>query len=269
MAIPPGAGACQTGGMRQGLLSLVLGVAVVWGVDARAAASAPALPASPTPQSSVDVKPPQDSLPQRLSACTACHGIDGRAGPDGYYPRLAGKPQGYLYNQLLNFREGRRRYGPMVWLVDHLSDDYLQEIAGYFSGLHHPYPPPMAPASDAAVLARGQALVFKGDAALRLPACVQCHGQALTGVLPAIPGLLGLPRDYLAAQLGAWASGNRQGHKPDCMADVAKALAPEDVGAVTAWLASQPWPLDGRPAAKLPSPLPKPCGGVGTPGGAP
>jgi hypothetical protein len=26
---------------------------------------------------------------------------------DGYYPRIAGKPAGYLYNQLLNFRDGR------------------------------------------------------------------------------------------------------------------------------------------------------------------
>lgn len=258
--------------MKPGMLWVILGGAatatLLWVVDARAAAQGVA-PADTVASAVTLTRRPQDTLAQRLSACTACHGIDGRAGPDGYYPRLAGKPQGYLYNQLLNFREGRRRYGPMVWLVDHLSDDYLQEIAGYFSGLQHPYPPPMLPAQDAAVLARGRELVLKGDAALRLPACVQCHGQALTGVLPAIPGLLGLPRDYLAAQLGAWASGNRQAHRPDCMAEVAKALSPQDVGAVTAWLASQPWPLDGKPAPRLTAPLPKPCGGVGVAGGAP
>jgi cytochrome c553 len=38
----------------------------------------------------------KDSMTQRTLACTACHGEQGRAGPDGYYPRLAGKPAGYL-----------------------------------------------------------------------------------------------------------------------------------------------------------------------------
>ena len=28
-------------------------------------------------------------------------------------------------------------------------------------------------------------------------ACASCHGSALTGVEPTVPGLLGLPRDYL------------------------------------------------------------------------
>ena len=56
-------------------------------------------------------------MAQRTLACTACHGKQGRAGPDGYYPRLAGKPAGYLYNQLLNFRDGRRRNAAMRYLV--------------------------------------------------------------------------------------------------------------------------------------------------------
>ncbi len=53
--------------------------------------------------------PPQDTLSQRVLACTACHGQEGRAAPDGYHPRIAGKPAQYLFNQLVNFREGRRR----------------------------------------------------------------------------------------------------------------------------------------------------------------
>ncbi|MCB2071660.1 MAG: cytochrome C, partial [Ottowia sp.] len=36
--------------------------------------------------------PFRDDMAQRTLACTACHGEQGRAGPDGYYPRLAGKP---------------------------------------------------------------------------------------------------------------------------------------------------------------------------------
>src|SRR6478752_5549406 len=86
--------------------------------------------------------PFEDTMAQRTQACSACHGREGRAGPDGYYPRIAGKPAGYLYNQLLNFREGRRHYGLMAGLLETLSDSYLDEIAHYFSALDVPYPPP-------------------------------------------------------------------------------------------------------------------------------
>lgn len=199
----------------------------------------------------------EDSIAQRTMACTACHGAQGRAGPDGYYPRLAGKPVGYLYNQLLNFRDGRRHYALMTQLVDPLSDAYLLEIARYFSALELPYPAPAAAAAPTAVLQRGQTLVMQGDAARRLPACISCHGQAMTGVTPNVPGLLGLPRDYLNAQLGAWRTGQRRAHAPDCMAHIVAQMSNEDINAATSWLAAQPVPANGKPAVALPS---KPAG---------
>lgn len=204
-----------------------------------------------------------ETMQQRVLACVVCHGKEGRATPDGYFPRIAGKPAGYLYHQLLNFRDGRRSYPQMAYLIEHLTDDYLREIAGYFSALELPYPPPPAPQAPAAVLERGRLLVQQGDAARQVPACVQCHGQAMTGVAPAIPGLLGLPRDYLNSQLGAWATGQRRAQAPDCMARIARQLGPDDVSAVSAWLSAQPVPAGGRPAMALPALLPQPCGGVG------
>src|SRR6187431_2234856 len=109
-----------------------------------AAAAAPAAPAVF-----------QDTMAQRTLACTSCHGREGQAGPDGYYPRIAGKPAGYLYNQLLNFREGRRHYGLMARLLDPLSDAYLLEIAQYFASLDLPYPAPRAPDVPGTLLERG------------------------------------------------------------------------------------------------------------------
>lgn len=204
--------------------------------------------------------PPQDTLAQRVAPCTTCHGKQGRAAPDGYQPRIAGKPAGYLYHQLLNFRDGRRRYGPMVYLVDPLSDAYLREIAEHFAALELPYPPPAAVQATPAQLALGRTLALDGDRSRDLPACAACHGTALTGVLPATPGLLGLPRDYIAGQLGAWQTGARRAHTPDCMADVAKRLGPEEVAAVAAWLASQALPASTRAVAALPQPAPLRCG---------
>lgn len=201
-----------------------------------------------------------DTMAQRVKACTGCHGKEGRAAADGFYPRIAGKPAGYLHRQLLAFRDGRRQYALMAGLLAPLSDDYLREIAAHFAALELPYPPPQRPTAPAAVLARGERLVHEGDPALKVPACAACHGPLLTGVQPATPGLLGLPRDYLNAQLGAWRTGQRRAAAPDCMAQVAQALAPADVQAVAQWLAAQPLPPATRAVDALPAPAPLDCG---------
>jgi len=211
--------------------------------------------------------PFEDSMAQRTLACSACHGKEGRAGPDGYYPRIAGKPAGYLYNQLLNFRDGRRHYGLMTRLLDPLSEPYLLEIAQYFASLDLPYVQPRASAASPGQLELGRRLALEGDARRKLPACVACHGEALTGVQPNTPGLIGLPRDYLASQLGAWRSGQRRAHAPDCMADIAKRMTPDDISAATAWLALQVPATSSKPAAALARPTEIACGSASLPAG--
>ncbi|WP_407645047.1 c-type cytochrome [Diaphorobacter caeni] len=208
-----------------------------------------------------------DGMATRTLACTTCHGAQGRATTGGYFPRIAGKPSGYLYNQLLNFRDGRRAYPTMSYLLENLTDDYLREMAGHFASLEVPYPPPPASVESRSMLERGRRLVFDGDPSRKLPACVQCHGSAMTGVQPFVPGLLGLPRDYLNGQLGAWQAGKRHAHEPDCMAVVARQMTPEDVSAVSAWLSAQPVPAGGKSAERHEQPLPLRCGGMGGNGG--
>ena len=201
-----------------------------------------------------------DTMAQRTLACAACHGKEGRATRDGYFPRIAGKPAGYLYNQLLNFREGRRRYPQMTYMVAHLSDAYLREMADHFASLDLPYPPAQAAAASAEVLARGRTLALDGDRTRNIPACTACHSEKLTGMQPTIPGLLGLSRDYLNAQFGAWRSGMRHAASPDCMADISRKLTPEDIGAVSAWLASQPLPANMKAQPATTTKLPVRCG---------
>ncbi|MYM97215.1 c-type cytochrome [Duganella vulcania] len=206
-----------------------------------------------------------DTLEQRVAACTACHAVKERG--DAFFPRIAGKPAGYLYNQLVNFREGRRHYPMMTYMVDHLPDAYLREIADYFSQQHPPYPPPQAGGASADALARGEALVRNGDPAKKIPACVACHGSALTGVAPAIPGLVGLPSDYINAQFGAWKNKVRRAAAPDCMAEIANRLTPADVAAVSGWLSQQTPDAAARPGAadSIALPLPLNCGSVPAP----
>lgn len=204
--------------------------------------------------------PVDDTLARRARACTGCHGAEGRAAADGYHPRIAGKPAAYLHEQLRAFRDGRRRYGLMTQLIEPLSDAYLGELATYFAALELPYPPPQPDTADAAARERARTLVTTGDPSRRLPACAACHGAGLMGAQPAVPALLGLPRDYLVAQLGAWRTGTRLARAPDCMAEIARALSPEDIGALAGWLAARPVPTPARAEAALPKPMPLRCG---------
>lgn len=193
----------------------------------------------------------QDAMGERLAACTACHGESGvGVGGAEYVPHLAGKPAGYLFEQLAGFRDGRRTNAQMTWLVQFADDAWLREIARYYAA----QPPRTRPADTGAgdltdaMRATAERLVFEGDRARGVDACAHCHGRALTGLEPGIPALVGLPAEYVIAQLGNWRSGIRHAPAPDCMADIANAIAAEDVRAVAVWLSQQAH-AEGEPPA--------------------
>lgn len=200
--------------------------------------------------------PPPDTIAERVKPCLTCHAAEGRRSKDEYYPRLAGKPQGYLFNQMVNFRDGRRRNRAMSLLMQNLSDDYLKEIAGYFASLEPHYSAAKGQSDEAPLL------ISNGDPARKIPACTACHGKKLFGVAPNIPGLLGLPNDYVAAQMGAWRVDLRRAPAPDCMGDIAKQLTDVEVSSIARWLAAQPLAPGSRPAVGWSEALPVKCGSV-------
>jgi cytochrome c553 len=201
-----------------------------------------------------------DTMAARVLACASCHGAQGEGTSDEYFPRLAGKPAGYLYNQLIAFKDARRKYPPMNYLLEFLPDAYLKQIAEHFASLRPLFPAPAIPVVSNEILARGEALVTHGDPQRGIPACSGCHGPTFTGMEPAIPGLLGLRASYISAQLGAWRYGTRTAAAPDCMQIVAGLLTEDDVKAVAAWLSSRPAPSDPSFAPRGSLPMPLACG---------
>nr|WP_230028381.1 c-type cytochrome [Massilia sp. Bi118] len=195
----------------------------------------------------------------RVQACTGCHGAQGRGVENVYFPRLAGKPAGYLYNQLVAFRDGRRKYVPMNYLLAYLPDAYLMRMAEHFAALN---PPPLVQPSvsrPASLLAEGRRIVTQGLLGKKIPACITCHGAELGGREPGIPGLLGLRADYVSAQLGAWRFGVRTALAPDCMQYIASSLSEPEVAAVSAYLSSLPVTAS-RPLRQPGMRLPIACG---------
>jgi cytochrome c553 len=200
-----------------------------------------------------------DTMEARVQACTGCHGAQGRGVENVYFPRLAGKPAGYLYNQLVAFRDGRRKYVPMNYLLAYLPDAYLMRMAEHFAALN---PPPLvqpAVARPPELLREGQRIVTGGVPSKKIPACVTCHGAELGGREPGIPGLLGLRADYVSAQLGAWRFGVRTALAPDCMQVIASSLSEQEVAAVSGYLASLPVTAS-RPVRQPGMRLPLACG---------
>jgi cytochrome c553 len=79
-------------------------VLLAFGAGAAASAATPQSAAAPVP----------DTTEQRVAACASCHGAHGAGAPDNVLiPRLAGKPAGYLLQQLEYFQTGQRQHGPM------------------------------------------------------------------------------------------------------------------------------------------------------------
>jgi cytochrome c553 len=199
------------------------------------------------------------NMAERVEACTPCHGKEGRGSEDVYFPRLGWKPAGYLYNQLLAFRSGRRKYPPMNYLLEFLPNEYLRAMAEF----RH---------AESTIPRRGPVRRQQGSSCLRRDTGAQRRslqgGAGLcelsrtladrTGARGSRPARVA-PQLY-SAQLGAWRYGTRTAIAPDCMQTVAGRLTEDDVRAVAAFLASQPAPQNASPSPKGTFVLPFTCG---------
>ncbi len=135
--------------------------------------------------------------------CAVCHGDQGQSvAPD--FPRLAGQNANYLYKQLVDFSEGRRRSPVMLDKAQALSPEQMYAVGLYYQGLK----PSVTLAADAPLAQVGQFVYDRGNPYTSLPACVTCHGTGARGTAE-LPRLAGQHPEYLIKQVKAFKSGDR------------------------------------------------------------
>jgi len=167
-----------------------------------------------------------------------------------YFPRLAGQAGRLSVQPAAEFpRRGARKYPPMNYLVTYLSDDYLHQIATYFSQQRPPYPSPAKPTVSSSTLgARPADRAETATPRSRFRLARLATARVLTGMEPAIPGVWSVCHsDYISAparRIGARA--RAMPIAPDCMHTIATRLTDDDVNAVASWLSTQQAPQKPR-----------------------
>lgn len=166
-----------------------------------------------------------ESGKRKAQACVACHGADGNS-PAPAFPLLAGQTARYLYLQLRDFKEGRRKDPQMSAMAAPLSREDMLDLAAYFAAQK---PRPIAFKADAARAARG-----KAKAAETL--CTMCHLGGFAGQNE-IPRVAGQRYEYVVKQLRDFKSRARTNDAGN-MTSVARTLSDEDIENLGHYLAS-------------------------------
>lgn len=149
-------------------------------------------------------------------ACAPCHGVDGNPSV-GNFPVLAGQNFRYLYLQLRDFKDGRRRDPTMDLIAAKLSREDMLDLAAHFAA-RKPAPTGFKP--DPARAARGRE---KAAAAL----CSMCHLAEFRGQNE-IPRVAGQHYEYVVKQLRDFRA-HRRTNDAGNMTAVARSLSDQDI----------------------------------------
>jgi len=162
---------------------------------------------------------------KKAEACVACHGPNGNSAVP-QFPILAGQTARYLYLQLKDFKEGRRKEPAMEPLVKDLSREDMFDLAAFFAAQRQ------RPADfrvDEARAARGMA---KAEETL----CTMCHLGGFRGQNE-IPRVAGQHFEYIVKQLRDFKDYRRTNDAGN-MASVSKTLSDEDIVDLAHYLTS-------------------------------
>jgi cytochrome c553 len=157
--------------------------------------------------------------------CSVCHGPDGNSTiPQN--PILAGQNARYIYLQLRDFKEGRRKDPMMSGIAANLSKKDMFDLAAYFSTQKFNG---QSAKGDASKIEHGKKVA---DAAL----CTMCHLGGFSGQNE-VPKAGGQHYDYVLKQLQDFKA-KRRTNDAGNMTAVLRTIADEDLEALAAYVAS-------------------------------
>lgn len=161
----------------------------------------------------------------KAQTCVACHGPMGNS-TDPQYPVLAGQTARYMYLQLKDFKEGRRKDPRMSPMAANLSKDDMQDLADYFAAQK---PVPVDFKADGVAVEAGRK---KSAAEL----CTMCHLGNFTGQNE-IPRVAGQHYQYIVKQLQDFRSRTRTNDAGN-MGSVARNLTDDDIRNLASYVAN-------------------------------
>ena len=162
----------------------------------------------------------------KFNTCAGCHALPSyfNVSPVYHVPKLAGQYQDYLVAALMAYAAELRDHGGMYANATSLTEEDMQDISAYLSGL---------PVEKDSVAVRGDVEAGKAKAAT----CDTCHApDAGEGQVPRPPKLAGQHQDYLEHALRGYRDGQRQNA---IMAGMSAALSDQDIRDISAYYSSQ------------------------------
>ncbi len=161
---------------------------------------------------------------KKAETCVACHGPNGNS-TQPQFPILAGQTARYMYLQLGDFKEGRRKEPQMDPFVQPLSRADMLDLAAFFAA-QKVRPTPFKP--DRVKAARG---LKKSEETL----CTMCHLGGFMGQNE-IPRVAGQHYEYIVKQLKDFKTLQRTNDAGN-MTAVAKTLSDRDIDDLGHYLA--------------------------------
>jgi cytochrome c553 len=162
---------------------------------------------------------------EKAVVCGACHGVDGNSAiPQN--PKLAGQTSRYIYLQLKDFKEGRRKDPLMSPMAANLSKKDMFDIAAYYAAQKAIN---QNSKGDVSKAARGKQVA---DAAL----CTMCHLGGFSGQNE-VPRVAGQHYEYVLKQLKDFKTKTRSNDAGN-MTAVLRTIPDEDLEALAAYIAS-------------------------------
>jgi len=158
-------------------------------------------------------------------SCAHCHGVDGNSTASAY-PTLAGQTKEYLYRQIKDFKEGRRKNAMMSPTVGILSDQDMLELAEYYAGQ----------AATRGSSKPEPAIVAEGKKIAEEAQCVSCHQPGYKG-MNEFPRLARQKYPYLVKQLKDFRDGTPT-NVIGIIAPTTKTLTDEQIQAIAQYLSS-------------------------------